>query len=172
VRSRVLIGVGAWLLGAVAATGGSMFAVNRLDQDLLAQQDRQISVSAVNAELALEKAELPSASPSPSASKRPTATRHRHARHHARPAPARTLHGVLLASPDGTVVAACERGGAYLMYWSPQQGFEADDVVRGPAPIASVSFRSWSDGIAMHVSCRDGAPVARQVTVGGIRHDE
>ena len=58
-RSRVLIGAGAWLLGAVAATAGSLYAVDQLGQGLLAQHTKQVSVAMVNAELAQDGASRP-----------------------------------------------------------------------------------------------------------------
>jgi hypothetical protein len=71
--------------------------------------------------------------------------------------------GTLLTSADGTVTASCQPGGAYLQYWSPNQGFEADDVARGPAAVASITFEGSGGGVVMHVSCNSGVPGA-QVT--------
>jgi hypothetical protein len=65
----------------------------------------------------------------------------------------------VLTSSDGSAAAVCQPGGAYLVYWSPEPGFEIDDVVRGPAAVASVVFRNDSGGIVLRVSCRDGVPV-------------
>jgi hypothetical protein len=57
-------------------------------------------------------------------------------------------------------MATCESAGAYLLYWSPDQGFEADDVIRGPAAVASVTFQNLTSGIVMRVSCSGGTPIA------------
>ena len=65
----------------------------------------------------------------------------------------------MLESADGSVTATCEPGGAYLIYWVPDQGFEADDVVRGPAAVASVVFQNTTSSIVMRVSCSGGQPV-------------
>jgi hypothetical protein len=67
----------------------------------------------------------------------------------------------LLTSPDGSAEAVCMAGGAYLSYWTPQPGFEIDDVMRGPAAVASVTFQDSSGGITMNVSCHGGVPVKR-----------
>ena len=40
--SRFLVGLGAWLLGAVTATTGSMIAVNELAHGLLVPQTQQL----------------------------------------------------------------------------------------------------------------------------------
>jgi hypothetical protein len=174
VRSRVLLGVGAWLLGAVCATAGSLYAVGQLGHGLLAQPTKQLSVAVVNADLAREKhpgsqeSSRKAAAPGhPSKSRAP-----RHRTKHS-PAPVGTpvtappspspapssAAAIVLTSSDGSAAAVCEPGGAYLVYWSPQPGFEADDVTRGPAAVASVVFSNDSGGILMRVSCRDGVPV-------------
>jgi len=162
VRSRFLIGAGAWLLGAIAASAGSLYAVDQLGQDLLVQQGNQVSVAMVNSELALENSEHRTQLPGQSPSVTPSATRSTKPR--GRPSPTTTPTsnpGQLLTSSDGTAVATCQQGQAYLVYVSPYNGYEADHVVRGPARVASVVFRGQSSGIVMDVSCRGGQPHAR-----------
>jgi hypothetical protein len=56
-------------------------------------------------------------------------------------------------------MAICESGGAYLQFWSPDQGFQADDVVRGPAAVASVVFQNRTSSLVMQVSCSGGTPI-------------
>jgi eukaryotic-like serine/threonine-protein kinase len=75
--------------------------------------------------------------------------------------------GTVLASSAGTVVATCQAAGAYLISWSPQQGYEVGDVFRGPAAAASVQFESHADELTMTVSCSDGVPSATTSTGGG-----
>ena len=75
--------------------------------------------------------------------------------------------GTLLGSAGGTVLATCQAAGAYLLSWSPQQGFEAQNVVRGPAAIASVQFDTQSYGVTMRVTCRAGVPTVLQSGSGG-----
>jgi hypothetical protein len=174
VRSRFLLGVGAWLLGVAAATTGSLYAIGQLGHDLLMQQSKQVSVSMVNSELALENSErrapIPGLSPYAPLSVTPA---HRLAKHKrsSKATPSANIER-LMTSPDGTAVAACQHGQAYLVYVTPYNGFEADDVVRGPAAVASVIFRDFSGrGIAMRVSCLAGRPHA---TLSHLRpwHDE
>lgn len=170
--SRFAIGLSAWLLGASAATAGSVYAVDQLGHDLLIQQSKQVSVSMVNSELTQESTEhktpLPGVSPSVTPS-----VRHRR-KHHwkvkvrpqptATPTPSATPTtdpGQLLSSPDGTVVATCRSGLAYLVYVSPYNGFEVDDLFRGPARYARVTFEGQGSGIVMTVSCTAGKPHAR-----------
>jgi hypothetical protein len=66
-------------------------------------------------------------------------------------------------SPGGSVLAECRSAGAYLVSWSPVQGYEATDVIRGPASTARVVFESDANSVTVTVSCPDGAagaPVA------------
>jgi hypothetical protein len=58
------------------------------------------------------------------------------------------------------VLAVCEPAGAYLISWSPQQGYEVDDVVRGPAATARVVFVTGQHGVSMTVSCAGPVPSA------------
>jgi hypothetical protein len=62
-------------------------------------------------------------------------------------------------------MATCQPGGAYLQYWIPAQGFSADDVIRGPAATARITFQQLTTELTMTVSCSSGRPVA-QVTGG------
>jgi hypothetical protein len=176
VRTRVLVGAGAWLLGAVAATGGSLLAVSVLGQGIAASPGQQLTVAMVNRALASEAAEpptpllTPSPAPTPSpsvqlggvampitrATPEPTSA----------PAPATAppspepSPGTVLNSAGGTVVAVCAQAGAYLQSWSPQQGYEANGVVRGPAGTAQVSFSSSQSKVTMLVTCSRRVPSA------------
>ena len=58
----------------------------------------------------------------------------------------------MFTTPGGTVAAECGSAGAYLEYWSPQQGYAVARVVRGPTLVASVTFygqqgESGDDGL-------------------------
>ena len=60
---RVLAGVGAWLLGVGAATGGSLLAVSLLGQGIATSPSQQLTVAAVNRALAAEASDTPAATP-------------------------------------------------------------------------------------------------------------
>jgi hypothetical protein len=82
----------------------------------------------------------------------------------------------VLTSQGGSVVAECLASGAYLLSWSPTQGYEAGQVLRGPAPTVRVAFQSYANTVTLVVSCSTGAPTAT-ITVtngygGGGGHDE
>ena len=177
VSARYLVGVGAWLLGAAVATGGSLFAVSLLGQSLAPAPSQQLTETAVNHALASEAAEgpraspsaTPSASPSPSPSRRhpragrsapPTRSAATPAAATPAPSPAPQVTSRVLTSAGGTVVASCEAGGAYLASWSPQQGYAASHVLRGPAAKAKVTFSSSRRVVTMAVTCPGGVPSA------------
>jgi hypothetical protein len=179
VRPRILLGACAWLLGAALATVGSLYAVGQLGTSLFAVPSKPLTVKMVNAELAREHAKQ--AEPQPETTKpshRPTARHSRTGKPHpskhqaspsqsptptATPTPTPTLNppgGVSLNSPDGSAQAACEGSSAYLLYWSAQPGYEADQVNRGPAAVAFVTFsNNFGNGIELSVTCQGGLPV-------------
>ena len=181
-HSRIFLGVAAWLVGASAATGGSLLAVSMLGQGMMPGGEEQQSVTTVNRALAKEAAEraavLPRRASSPRRAVAPPTSRvpppPRVALHTARPTarPAAspsspgTAGGTLLTSQGGTVVASCAGARAYLVSWSPQQGFGSTDVVRGPAINAQVTFIGGQLTVTMVVSCDAGVPTATVTAVG------
>jgi hypothetical protein len=192
---RVVIGVGAWVLGVGAATAGSLLAVSLLGQGIAPSTSQQLTAGDVNNALAAEASEAsvpPISWPVPALSKpqahktRPAAPAPAQAQFEtgatpsARPAAswsaappsAPPTEGVVsspastaLTSRGGTVVAECQSTGAYLLSWSPAQGYETNRVVRGPAVTAQVSFESTANSVTMVVSCSSGVPTAT-TTIG------
>jgi len=173
VSARFLVGVSAWLLGAGAATGGSLLAVSLLGQGIIGPPpSQQLTVGAVNRALASEAAEArssPSSAPSPSPSPTPSPRRTKIRRSApATPAATKAAAGppapqptsTVLTSVGGTVVASCAAAGAYLVSWSPQQGYEAVSVIRGPGATAQAKFGNGQRVVTMTVSCGTGTPEA------------
>jgi len=185
VHSRIFLGVAAWLVGASAATGGSLLAVSMLGQGMMPGGEEQQSVTTVNRALAKEAAEraavLPRraisprragapptsrVAPPPRVARHPAPPRSPAARHSPSPSSPGTAGGTLLTSQGGTLVARCAGARAYLVSWSPQQGFGASDVVRGPATNAQVTFIGGQLTVTMVVSCDAGLPTATVTAVG------
>jgi hypothetical protein len=176
VHRRILFGVAAWLLGAATATAGSLLAISLLGQGITRDPGQLLTQDAVTRALASEAAEAspsPLTSPgrqlaSPSASAKPaaTGTSTPHAPDPATAAaPVGAGGGTLLTSAAGEVVASCQPAGAYLISWSPLQGYEVAAVTRGPAVTARVIFSpvATSPGtsrVTMAVSCSAGVPSA------------
>jgi hypothetical protein len=71
----------------------------------------------------------------------------------------------VLTSEGGSLVAACAGARAYVVSWSPQQGFASSDVVRGPAANAQVTFTNGQVMVTMVVSCSTGVPTATSTAV-------
>jgi hypothetical protein len=166
--TRALLAVGAWLLGVVGATAGSLVAVSLIGQSITGPSAQQLTVTAINRELAGAGQNAgqnpPAVSPGPSVRARPrppAPSRHRPAAP-APSAPASTPPpaGTLLSSAGGSVLAACQKGRVYLISWSPQPGYEADDVFRGPGVTARVLFMAGIRGVRMVVSCTGSVPSA------------
>ena len=65
------------------------------------------------------------------------------------------------------MVATCQAAGAYLISWSPLQGYEVGDVSRGPAAAARVTFESHAGELTMTVSCSAGVPSATTTSSWG-----
>lgn len=188
VHTRILFGVAAWVLGAGTATAGSLLAVSLLGQGITGGSGQLVSQDAVNRALASEAAEpSPSAAPAVAARATPPPTRPAATPPPTTvptapatpavpttPAPVTTTaappaptDGTVLTSAGGEVVAACPPGGAYLVSWSPQQGYEVGDVTRGPAATARVTFESTASRVTMVVSCSAGVPAATSYTRSG-----
>jgi len=185
VHVRILAGVGAWLLGAGTATAGSLLAVSLLGQGIAASPGQQLTAAAVNLALAREAHDVGEAGTrtvrppvrTPPATRPaatgPAATGPASPAAPVPPAPSATMAtprpaasraaGTVLVSRGGSVLAECLSVGAYLVSWSPVQGYEATNVTRGPAATARVVFESDANSVTMTVSCPDGAagaPVA------------
>ena len=191
VHRRILFGVAAWLLGAATATAGSLLAISLLGQGITGDPGQLLTQDAVTRALASKAADAssppvtapsrqvtsPPASPPvsapASATPAPTGTSTPHAPDPATaPAPAAAPGaadgGTVLTSAGGEVVASCQPAGAYLISWSPLQGYEVDGVIRGPAVTARVTFSPvvvspTAPDVMMLVSCSAGVPWAREV---------
>jgi len=189
VHRRILFGVAAWLLGAATATAGSLLAISLLGQGITGDPGQLLTQDAVTRALASEAADAsppPVTAPSrqvasPSASARTTAPAP--ARVSATPAatatsappdpatttaPAAADGGTVLTSAGGEVVASCQPAGAYLISWSPLQGYEVDGVIRGPAVTVRVTFSPTAvsptaSEVTMWVSCSAGVPWDRVI---------
>ncbi len=159
-RTRTLIATGAWLLGAAAATAGSLLVVSELGEGIAASPGQQQSAAPV-----LNQAQASQVLPSSSPRSRSQGGTGRTGTTGGTGGTRGTggtsaTSGTVLTSSGGTVVARCATAGALLLSWSPQQGFQAGSVVRGPAATARVVFTATASTVTMAVSCSSGVPSA------------
>ncbi|WP_156960487.1 hypothetical protein [Amycolatopsis taiwanensis] len=140
-----------WLLAAVATAAIGTVALDIVGSGILGPQNQPLTEADVNQALASARAAQPPASSTTPVTTAPTTT-----------TPA-IPHG--LNTPGGSLVAACDGDQVTLLSWSPAQGFRTDGgVARGPAPTASIKFKSGKTEIRVTVSCRNGEPVADTAT--------
>lgn len=163
----MVLAAAAWLVGASAATGGSLLAVSALGQGLNPAAGAQLSIGGVNRALTKEAGEGTAAT-----SRRPvsppggrTMPPSPEARHPGPPPSPGATGGTLLTSQGGTLVAGCAGARAYLVSWSPQPGFGSSGVVRGPGTKAQVTFTNGQLTVTMVVSCAAGVPTATSTAV-------
>lgn len=167
----------AWFLGVLMATGGSFLAVDGLAHGLLGPATQHLAVAPIQGVPVVHQASSSQPVPAlslaagddgdkdaatprvpPAASASPPAPQ-------ATQSPSSASGGSLVVSPGGTVSASCQNGLAYLQYWSPSPGYQADDVIRGPAARASIGFEHLASEYVISVTCSGSKPVAK-VTAG------
>jgi len=174
----MILAAAAWLLGALTAMGGSFLAVNGIAHGLLGTGAPHVVVAPIQGIPAADEASSsqPAAALSGAAAGddgdqdsaspplQPAVTATPQATPQATPSSAAS-GGSLVVSPGGTVMASCQSGLAYLQYWSPSPGYQADDVIRGPAARASIGFEHLTSEYAISVTC-NGSRVVANVTGG------
>ncbi|MET7401399.1 hypothetical protein ABZS66_48755 [Dactylosporangium sp. NPDC005572] len=139
----------AWLVTAALTTAVAIGAVNSLRRGIFGPADAPRSEAEVEAELspsasAAEPAAPTSEPPAPPSSAAPSGGAPR-----------------ALPTDGGTVVAVCDAGGQVrLLSWTPRTGWEADHVVAGPAPAASLRFKARSGGgdVRARITCAGDQP--------------
>ena len=134
----------AWTLGALTAVGVGLLALSLIRSGLTDEAIQPLTQDAV--------ADVTS-TPPVAASRTATPTPQPIS---AGPTPVERL----LSSTGGTVVARCANGMAFLVYWSPAQAYRVDDVVRGPAEMARVTFAGARREVKLSVSCVGDVPQA------------
>lgn len=135
-----------WVLTAAVATAVGIAAVTAIGSGLADSTSAPLSQSDVAASLARPQPPGPPSSAAP-ASSAPSS----------QPAAAPSK---VLATPGGSVVASCTAGKATLTSWSPNQGYQTDDVDRGPDKTAKIKFDSDEQELTVKVDCPGGQPTA------------
>ncbi|MFF3438911.1 hypothetical protein [Streptosporangium sp. NPDC002721] len=178
-RKRFSLVVAGWLITGLLAIGVGVAVIDRLSEPLTDTGLRPLSAAEVDEALALASslpnALPPSVPPSVPPSTPPSASPSAPPAE-GTPAPTVTVTATatpaapaaepgksrLITTAGGKVIARCENGLVTLRSWSPAQGFQADDVERGPASRARVEFETEEDEVKVEVHCAaDGSPVHR-----------
>jgi hypothetical protein len=140
-RPRIILLIAGWLAGAAAAATGVTLALSALGSGLFGAAGQTLSAAQVEQQLAQAGPEPPAA-----AAGSPQATSQG------------GTPGVKNTSGGGVVVR-CTSQGALLAGATPWQGYRVDDLVRGPARVVAVSFRSDSAEVHVAASCPTGQPL-------------
>jgi hypothetical protein len=158
IRTRsALLAVSAWTVGAAAAVGVGLLALSLVGNtflngpsDPLAQAGNPLPATQPTATMSCPATTVPAltADSPASASAGASGTERQ------------------LSSAGGSVLARCTADGAYLVLWSPAQGYHAGDVIRGPAASARVEFESLTSEIKVVVTCVGGVLQANVLEEG------
>ena len=172
VRRRLLPMFG-WLLSVVAAATVGLMAVSLLSAGITSTSATPLSHGAAAAALASATAtSMPSRSAStpssPSITPRPSPSSSPVPKSGPTTASSTPDATRSLSSPGGTIIAQCLGAQVYLVSWSPAQGWQIDDAVRGPARSTMVNFERDDDSesdreVTVAISCRSGQPAATNV---------
>ncbi len=146
----VVTSVVAWTVGAATAIAVGVIALSLIGSGLTAGPIPPLAPNAVT---------QPAPSSSPTTPAAPATTG---AHPPTPPAPTRTdpptASDRTVTTHGGTVIARCRPTGAYLVAWSPAPGYRVDDVQRGPAPSAWVTFESRDNEVKVSIACPGGVP--------------
>ncbi|HEX6681500.1 MAG TPA: hypothetical protein VF062_01805 [Candidatus Limnocylindrales bacterium] len=148
---RTVLTLAGWLAAVAAATAVGAGAVQLIGAGITTGGTGVLTPEQVAAQLTTAPvAPTAPASPSPSPSRSPQSNPASHG-------PSKPLSG-----PGGTVVAACYPDGlAYLLNWTPAQGYRVERVERGPYEHADVRFERPAGRSEVRVRCAAGEPVAQ-----------
>jgi len=145
----------AWAAAAVTAITSGMAAISAVGTGITDRDTKPMTPHEVAVALAAPAA-APDPSPSPPRPSPPAP----------RPAPTVTVTEKIttavtnLASEAGDIVARCDHGSAYLVSWTPRQGYSVGDSHRAPPGEVFVEFRSYARQITMTVTCYGTRPNA------------
>lgn len=145
----VAASLAAWAVGAAAAVAVGMLALSLIGNPLSDGPIENLNATTVTQ----TSADPPTASPVAPSS---TSTSSAPASKSGSPTASGKSSDRTVNSRGGTVVARCTPGGAYLVGWSPAPGYRLDDIVRGPAPVARVTFGTRSTEVKITISCVSG----------------
>ena len=155
---RTAAGVAAWFLGAACAVAVGALALSLIGSGLGDRSRPPLAAQVLPA----PSRSIDSAAATPSAAASPSAKRSPNGVFHPPLSPSASATPVQrdFTFDVGSVTARCDGDSAYLISWSPAQGYRVDDVRRGPAPSVRVELESFTVEASIFVRCVDGIPRA------------
>jgi hypothetical protein len=142
--SPVVVSLVGWTTGAATAIGVGLIALSAIGVGLAEGPIRPLST---NPQSGPARVPVETLSPTPPGQRTSTGPA---------TAPAGASSERTVTSRGGNVVAACRASGAYLVGWSPAPGYRAEDVARGPAQQARLTFKKPEREIKVTVRCVNG----------------
>lgn len=139
---RPLLAVAGWFTAAAVATTIGVVAVGAIGTGIVGATNRPLTPSQVDQAL-VHSTQGNSALQSPAS------------------ASGGTDSARVLSTAGGTLLARCADGRAALLSWSPAQGYEAEDIHRGPATRATLQFESDDAEIDVRVTCQADIPTSQ-----------
>ena len=160
---RRLATAGGWLACTVAATAVGILAVEAIGSGIAGTGTEPLSMHEVEQQLS---AAPPMPSPSGSNPTGPNPTDS-----DSGPSPTASPTGTTTVSgkrvfgtKGGSVVARCIGDRAELVSWSPAQGYQTDDLERGPGSSAGIQFETDDLEINVKITCVNGVPRSHVTT--------
>lgn len=143
-RARTLLTIIGWLAAAAAATTIGVIAIGAAGSGIAGTTTTPLSAGQVRQALA-SSSEQPATPP---------------------PAASPAGHGVTrtLTTNGGSITVRCAGGQATLLTWSPAQGYQTDDIQRGPAPTARITFETGDTELHASITCPGGTPTLHAAT--------
>ncbi|MER5620588.1 hypothetical protein ABT061_06025 [Streptosporangium sp. NPDC002544] len=179
-RKRLPLVVAGWLVTGLLAIGVGVAVIDRLSEPLTDTGLQPLSAAEVDEALALASSlpggpptAVPTSAPTAGVTSDPAESASESTVAESAPQPTVTVtttaapvaepgESRVITTAGGRVIARCKDGLVTLRSWSPAQGFQTDDVERGPADRARVEFESEETEVKVEVTCAaDGSPVHR-----------
>ena len=156
--------MGGWLLATAAATAIGILAVTAIGSGIAGTGTQPLSAEQVERQLSAGP-ESPDVAPTSPTTAAPTRTPSTATASTGSPSPGRSPSvgpsigaEKVIGSVGGSVVARCVDDRAELLSWSPAQGYQVDDLHRGPATTAGIQFESDDLEVNVLVTCAGGVP--------------
>jgi hypothetical protein len=157
---RTLASVTAWFVGAIVAVSVGVLALSAIGDGWASGTPRSLQAN-TSGQLGTSGAGQASTSPGALAAS-PNRSTPRAAVPDGPEASAGTSSQTgevwTVAGNGGTVEVECNGSSAYLRSWSPDQGYQAEDVERGWDRVVSVMFNAPGGGSVLRVRCVQGVP--------------